>query len=72
MKRTQHAAHNPKFEKMGLFNIPGGGQNRLKDPPHMVEDGHHLRKAPNPHHYLLLGYLIGDVEANLIMCQTFL
>ena len=35
MKRAQHAAHNPKFEKMG--------------PTHMVEGGHHLRKAPSPH-----------------------
>ena len=31
MKCVQHAAHNPKFEKMGLFT-PGGGHKKLKDP----------------------------------------
>ena len=46
---AQHAAHNPRFEKMGLFRR---GHKKIKGPAHMVEGGHHLRKAPNPHpHY---------------------
>ena len=39
MKCAQHAAHNPKFEKMVSFeDIPGGGHKKIKGPTHMVED----------------------------------
>ena len=30
-------------------DIPGGSHKNIKGPYHMVEGGHHLRKAPNPH-----------------------
>ena len=30
-------------------DTPGGGHKKIKGPAHMVEGGHHLRKAPNPH-----------------------
>ena len=44
MKCAQHAAQNPKFEKMELFR-----HKQIEGPAHMVEGGHHLRKDPNPH-----------------------
>ena len=34
---------------MDLFRHPGGGHKKIKGPTHMVEVGHHLRKAPDPH-----------------------
>ena len=49
MKCAQHAAHNPKFEKMGLFRHPRGSHGQIKGPAHMVEGGHHPRnRPPNP------------------------
>ena len=30
-------------------DLSGGGHKKIKGPTHMVEGGHHLRKAPNPH-----------------------
>ena len=52
MKSAQHAAHNPKFEKMGLFRHARWW--RLKDKrTHMtyLVDGSH--QDPNPHPHLL-------------------
>ena len=46
MKCAQHAAHNPKFEKMGLFRHPGDSHGQIKGPAHMVEGGHHPRNRP--------------------------
>ena len=48
MKCAQHTAHNPKFEKMGYSDTHDGGHKKIKEPAHMVEGGHHLRKAPTP------------------------
>ena len=31
-------------------DIPGGGHKAIQGPADMVEGGHYLRKAPNPHH----------------------
>ena len=50
MKYAQHAAHNPKFERRDYSNIPGGGLEKIKGPAHMVEGGHHPRKAHNLTH----------------------
>ena len=35
MKCAQHAAHNPKFEKMGLLRHLNGGHKKIKGPTHM-------------------------------------
>ena len=48
MKCAQHAAYNPKFQKMGLFRHPRYGNEKIKGPAHMVEGDHHLRKDPYP------------------------
>ena len=45
MQCVQYAAHNPKFEKMGLSSVVA--INRFKD-KHMVEGGTTLEKPPSP------------------------
>ena len=47
MKRTQHAAHYPKLEKMGLFRHPGWWPKMDQRTAHVVESGHHFR-TPQP------------------------
>ena len=39
----------PKLEKGDHWETPGGGHKAINRPTHVVEGGHHLRKAPNPH-----------------------
>ena len=34
--------------------IKGGGHKKIKGPAHMVEGGHHLRKAPSPHPHIFM------------------
>ena len=50
MKRAQHAAYNPKFEKMGLFRR--SGREKIKGSALVVEGDHHLteKKTPAPTH----------------------
>ena len=43
----QHITPNSK--RRDYSYTPGGGHKKIKGPAHMVEGGHHLRKAPNPH-----------------------
>ena len=43
----QHITPNSK--RCDYSDYTGGGQQKIKGPAHMVEGGHHLRKAPNPH-----------------------
>ena len=40
---------NPNLKKWDYSDIPGGGHKKIEGPAHMVEGGHHLRKARNPH-----------------------
>ena len=39
----------PNSKGLDYSDIPDGGHKKMKGPAHMVEGGHHLRKAPNPH-----------------------
>ena len=48
----QHIISNSK--RRDYSDIPCGGQKYIKGPAHMVEGGHQLRKAPNPHPLQLL------------------
>ena len=43
----QHITPNSK--RWDYLDIHGGGYNKIKGPAHMVESGHQLSKAPNPH-----------------------
>ena len=43
----QHITPNSK--RWDYSDIPDGGLQKIKRPAHMVEGGHHLRKAPDPH-----------------------
>ena len=43
----QHITPNSK--RWDYSDIPGGGHKQIEGPAHMVEDGYHLRKAPNHH-----------------------
>ena len=43
----QHITPNSK--RWDYSDTPGGGYKKIKGPAHMVEGGHHLRKAPNTH-----------------------
>ena len=43
----QHITPNSK--RLDYSGIPGGGHKNIIGPTHMVECGHHLRKAPNLH-----------------------
>ena len=36
----------PNLERWDYSDIPSGGHKKIKGPAHMVEGGHHLRKAP--------------------------
>ena len=47
----QHITLNSK--RWDYLDTPGGGHKKIKVPAHMVEGGHHLRKAPKPHPQLL-------------------
>ena len=38
----------PYSKRWDYSDISGGGHKTIKGPAHMVEGGHHLRKAPNP------------------------
>ena len=38
----------PYSKRSDHSDISGGGHKKIKGPAHMVEGGHHLRKAPNP------------------------
>ena len=38
----------PKLKGWGYSDFLIGGHKKIKGPTHMVEGGHHLRKAPNP------------------------
>ena len=38
----------PNSKRWDYSDIPGGGHKKIKGPVHVVEGGHHLRKAPNP------------------------
>ena len=40
---------SPNSKRWDYSDTPGGGHKKIKGPAHMVEGGHHLRKAPNPH-----------------------
>ena len=42
---AQHAAHNPKFEKMDYWDIPGALQN-IEGPAHVVEGRHPVGNRP--------------------------
>ena len=42
----QHITPNSK--RCDYSDIPGCGHKKIKGPAHVVEGGHHLRKAPNP------------------------
>ena len=44
----QHITPNSK--RWDYSDIFGGGHKKIKGPIHMVEGGHHLRKATNPYH----------------------
>ena len=47
--KMQHIISNSK--RWDYSNITGGGYKYIKGPTHMVEGGHHLRKAsPTPTH----------------------
>ena len=39
----------PNSKRWGYADIPGGGHEYIKTSAHIVEGGHHLRKALNPH-----------------------
>ena len=39
----------PNSKRSDYSDIPGGGHKYIKGPAHMVEGGHDLRKANNPH-----------------------
>ena len=69
----------PNLNRWDYQDTPGGGHKKIKGPAHMVEGGHHLRKAPNPHPHPLcddgpsiqttpgmthIGWLIGFVIFN--------
>ena len=43
----QHITPNSK--RWDYSDNPGGGHKKIKGPAHMVDGGHHLRKAPTPH-----------------------
>ena len=53
MKCAQHAANNPNAKRCDYPDSPGSG-HEITGPTHMVEGGHHLKKAPNPHPHLIL------------------
>ena len=46
MERAQHAAHNPKFDNLGLLTHPGGDRETIEGPAHMAEGDRHLRERP--------------------------
>ena len=49
MKCAQHAAHNPKFDKMGFIQIIlVVALTKIKGPAHMFESGHYLRNRFPP------------------------
>ena len=51
MKCAQHTAHNPEFEKMGLFRQPPVvAIKRLKDPPTWLKVATTSEKPPTPTH----------------------
>ena len=39
----------PYLKRWDYSDIPGVCHEKIKEPAHMVEGGHHLRKAHNPH-----------------------
>ena len=47
MKSAQYAAHNPTFEKMGLFRHPRWWRLKDKRPAYLV-DGSHQDPTPTP------------------------
>ena len=49
MLNMQHLI--PYSKRWDYSDIPGGG-HKSKGPALIVEGGHHLRKAPNPHPHL--------------------
>ena len=49
MKRAQHAAHNPTFEKWDYLDMEVA-MNRLKGPPTWLNEATTLRKPPIPTH----------------------
>ena len=55
MKRAQHAAHNPKFDKMGLS--PVVAKNILKDPSTRLNVVTTLEKPPTPTHITMQKFL---------------
>ena len=52
MKCAQHAAHNPKFEKMGLLRHFNGGHKKIKGPTH-VNVATTLENSPTPTHLFI-------------------
>ena len=38
----------PNLKRWDYSDIPGGGTEKIKEPAHVVEGDHHLRKDPNP------------------------
>ena len=71
MKCAQHAAHNPKLEKMGLFRQPGGGTNRLKDPPTWLKVTTTYEKTTPTHPaYYRISWIVNKYTYRLIKADT--
>ena len=62
----QHITPNSK--RWDYLDIPVGGHKKIKGPAHMVQGGHHLRKAPNPQPQVR--YEVSSVSANSDLCCT--
>ena len=65
----------PYSKRWDYSDISGGGHKDIKGPAHMVEGGHHLRKAPNPNSLLKHGItrnaLWCNIRALMIKMQMF-
>ena len=47
----------PNSRRRDYSDIANGGHKKIKGPAHMVEGGHHHRKAPTPDHKVMWGEL---------------
>ena len=58
----QHITPNSK--RWDYSDTPGGGHKKIKGPAHMVEGGHHLRKAPTHTHTEITDMMLQHSVAN--------
>ena len=66
MKCAQHAAHNPKLEKMVLFRRT---IKRLKDPPTWLKVATTFEKPPNPTHLPLQEFPLNRYISHALQCH---